>query len=113
MIGRAMQIPTDEVLIEALGAKISSGPEPWVRVVDFESSDGYIVKATLDVVGKSVHLIVFKDGSELVRIEREGAVVVSASLTALTATFRTEDTLGRLDLTLHPRFGIADHVLRG
>jgi hypothetical protein len=101
------RLPPDVDFDIALGVT----PEPaeeGARRLEIVGEDGVTLDLTLDPLARAVSVVVTAGGRELVSIAREGATEVRLSETApeIVITFETDDTSGKLEVSLTP----APHV---
>lgn len=114
MVDREFVAPTDEEYLRILGRTPEAGDEVGVAMLAMVSTDNFDVRLTTDVPGKSVRLVVARDGIEVFDVFREGAVLVSLSDEgpSIAVDFRTDGNLGRLNITLSPKLHIRETSLR-
>lgn len=109
------EIPPDDEIAAQVGVSPDAEDDVGVRRLTLASKDGYLLTARFDQPGRSVSLEVVREGEEVLRLYREGAtrLLVNPSAPELTFSFRTGDSLGRIDISLHPRLHVKETVLLG
>lgn len=108
------EMPDDEVLLETLGVSPQHVGDT-VRRLELSSGDGAVVELFIDMIGRSVTLVVAQLGRPIIRIEREGAtrMAVWGIAPEVVFSFRTDDTTGELRLFLRPAVMVEESVLIG
>lgn len=110
---REFIVPTDEEVLDALGVEPeSSEPGAATRVVRIPRDEGELITLSYDAPGGSVRLQlhdhqrlkldIFQEGAERLRIDS------ASGSTVIAIEFRTESTVGRLEVQVWP-----DLVIRG
>lgn len=109
-------VPTDEEILFALGAEPEpSGPDTSTRVLRITTDSGDVITFSYDVPGASVRLQLHQGGSLLLDIFREGAerlAIETDSRGAFVAVdFRTESTVGKLEVQVQPEIHVRENSL--
>lgn len=110
---REFRIPHDVELETALGTTPVPGDDAGVRSMVMQSEDGAVVELTVDSPGRSASLRVTRENHACLRLTREGATElrVSSEAPEIVIDFRTDDTTGRLQLSLRPLLRIEESTL--
>lgn len=107
MVVREFVVPTDEDVLDALGVEPElAEPGAATRVVRIPRDDDEMITLSYDSPGRSVRLQLhhkerplldlFQEGAELLRIDS------SSGSTVIAVDFRTESTVGRLEIQVWP-----------
>jgi len=106
------KLPPDVEFEIAVGVTPEHG-EDGVRRLEISGSDGIDLELTLDPLGRSVNLITSVGGRELATIFREGATALRLSENApeIVIAFSTDDTTGRLEVSLTPEPRVSETAL--
>jgi hypothetical protein len=115
MMYRDFRIPHDVEMETALGTTPVPGDEVGTRSMVLHSDDGALVELTVDSPARSVSLVVTRENHECLRLTREGAteLKVSSDSPEIRIDFRTDDTIGRLQVSLRPLLRIEESTLFG
>ncbi len=115
MAYRQFIVPTDHDFVTSLGVIPEARGEDGVRGIVIPATDGFEVDLTIDPLGLSVVLSVTRNTSEIMRIIREGATALRLAPTSpeIVIEFTTDDTAGRIEVTLRPFIYVAETTLLG
>jgi hypothetical protein len=110
---REFEVPPVEEFVQRLGVVPEQTEE--VGVIALKLGGGYPVTSelTVDVLGRSLSLRLIVEQGEIARIYREGATVLRLSESApeVSVEFRTSDSKGTLQLSLHPSLQVVETAL--
>lgn len=116
MVLREFIVPTDEEVLDALGVE----PEPseldaTIRIVRIPHGADEVITLSYDSPGGSVRLQLHRQQRLLLDIFREGAerlrIDSGSGSTLVTVDFRTESTVGRLEVQIEPDVVVRENSL--
>jgi hypothetical protein len=112
---RQFDVPLDEDFEAILGLTPQPGSEVGTRRVNIKIDETRRLVVMTDSPGQSVQVLVYENEHQVLRLTREAAVQLILSDTApeFTFMFRSDDTVGRMAISLKPTLAIEDNVLFG
>ncbi|GAB3988325.1 hypothetical protein GCM10029978_110420 [Actinoallomurus acanthiterrae] len=116
MVIREFIVPTDEEVLYALGVEPEPAePDTATRVVRIPCDDGQVITLSYDSPGGSVRLQLHHNQRLLLDIFREGAELLridsGSGSTSVTVDFRTESTVGQLEVQVQPEVVVRENSL--